>query len=890
LAKDHGRPALVSLGSSTGRPDDSIAEAVRKAREDMSAGRARIGELHGRGLDALQVCGRLTSLVDEIVGRLFDVVAEHAAPAAGDLRTKIALVALGGYGRRHSAPYSDVDLMLLHGGDDAVDLTPLVRGFTNAMFDAGFQLGSSLRTADEAVQLARTDGVICSSLIDNRLVAGSQPLHDKFRGMFEKLVRRRSKAVCRIFFKARADERMQYGESLYLLEPNLKRSRGGLRDIHLLRWIGFAEHGESDPDRLYAMGAMSKFDHHRLLSAQAFLLRLRNEMHFHAKSSKDMLDRAEQLRVAETFAYRGGSGMLPVERLMRDYFRHTNHVWQMARRRIAVVETASTVTRMLDPVLGRNVEGDFRVGVRSVSATRSGLAKLNGNLAEVLRLVELSVSEGKPLDHATSSALILAAPECGEEMTAEIAQRFMYLLQSAKMAAPSLRLLHELGFLEKIVPPMKHARCLLQFNQYHKYTVDEHSLRAVERVAEFAERSDPLGEAYREVQDKGLLHLALLLHDLGKGFEEDHSEVGKRIAEETAARLQLDRGRTEDLVFLVHKHLIMSHLAFRRDTGDPEVVRRFAESVAMPRRLRMLLAVSCADLAAVGPDVLTQWKVEVLADLFGRSLPHLEQQPAVEKLEQDRRRRAALEQFAEKELADGWVGRQVDALPPGYVAAISTEQLADCLRRFRALPPRGATAWGEYNADAEIVEFTAGVDRGRGRGALSSMAGALSSQGLQILAADAQVLADDLLLLRYAVLDPDAKGAPTASRLKQIASELVKSVDAAEPPKFRRVWGEEHAEASLKLTGQPDEVRIDNETSREATVVEVFTVDRSGLLYRLARKLHELELTIWHAKIATSLDQVVDVFYVTNRGGGKLLDEARLEHIRREMLAAIDPK
>jgi [protein-PII] uridylyltransferase len=187
-----------------------LQDAIRAAREDMDAGRQRIREMHDRGLDGLQVCGRLTTLVDGIVGRLFDAAALDLDPSAGgDLRTRLALVALGGYGRRQSAPYSDVDLMLLHNSPRPDELTPLVRRFTNAMFDAGFQLGSSLRTAEEAVQLARSDGVICSSLIDNRLVAGSQPLHDEFRGLFEKMVRKRSKAVCRLFINARGEERRQ---------------------------------------------------------------------------------------------------------------------------------------------------------------------------------------------------------------------------------------------------------------------------------------------------------------------------------------------------------------------------------------------------------------------------------------------------------------------------------------------------------------------------------------------------------------------------------------------------------------------------------------------------------------------------------------------------------
>jgi [protein-PII] uridylyltransferase len=303
----------------------------------------------------------------------------------------------------------------------------------------------------------------------------------------------------------------------------------------------------------------------------------------------------------------------------------------------------------------------------------------------------------------------------------------------------------------------------------------------------------------------------------------------------------------------------------------------------------MLLALTCADLAAVGPDVLTEWKVEVLAELYQRTLSLLGgEQAETPTAALDERRREAAAHLSIEERDDAWFQRQLDSLPAGYVAARSGEQIAYTLRRFHELPTRGAAAWAQYNRDAKTVEFTAGLDQGRGRGAFSSMAGALSSNGLQILAADAQIMADDLALLRYVALDPDSDGEPSPQRLEKISRDLVDSIDAKEPPQFRRIWGQEHAEASLKLTGLPNEVRIDNSTSNTSTVIEVFTFDRTGLLYGLAHKLHELELTIWHAKIGTYIDQVVDVFYVTNRAGGKIEDEGHLAHIRREMLAVIE--
>ncbi|GAG26558.1 unnamed protein product, partial [marine sediment metagenome] len=225
--------------------------------------------------------------------------------------------------------------------------------------------------------------------------------------------------------------------------------------------------------------------------------------------------------------------------------------------------------------------------------------------------------------HATWGAVHRAAPKYSDEMTDEVATRFLSLLGQPPRLGELLRRLHELRVLEKIIPAFTRARCLLQFNQYHKFTVDEHCIRAVECATEFASDEGPIGEIYRSLRHKHLLHLALLIHDLGKGFEEDHSEVGLRIAEETAERLDLGERETDKLKFLVHRHLLMSHLAFRRDTSDPRVLVNFAVEVGSPEILKMLTILTAADLAAVGPGVLNQWKMDVLAELYHRTNEHL---------------------------------------------------------------------------------------------------------------------------------------------------------------------------------------------------------------------------------------------------------------------------
>ncbi len=410
---------------------------------------------------------------------------------------------------------------------------------------------------------------------------------------------------------------------MYLLEPNIKRSPGGLRDIQLLRWVGFARYGEAAPDGLQLMGELSKEDEIALRRALEFLLRIRNELHFHARKEHDVLDRAEQVRIAAAFGYRGSAGMLPVEEFMREYFRNTDAVQQVACRFLEGAQPWMKLGEVLSPLFSHQVEGDFRVGPTRISATRKGLVKLQGDLMQMLRLADLANLYNKRIAHSTWQAIHRAAPKMPDVITSESAERFLSVLSQPARLGELLRNLHELVVLERLIPAFAHARSLLQFNEYHKFTVDEHCLRAVEAATALQTESEPWGEVYRAIENKRTLHLALLIHDLGKGYPEDHSEVGLRIADETARRLRLPQREAEILKFLVHKHLVMSHLAFRRDTSDDQIIVRFAVEVGSPEVLRMLYVLTCADLAAVGPGVLNSWKGEVLNDLYLRTLRHL---------------------------------------------------------------------------------------------------------------------------------------------------------------------------------------------------------------------------------------------------------------------------
>lgn len=861
--------------------------SVLAARQQVQEGLGEVRRLHQNGMAAVQVCARISSTIDQVVIKLFDATLADFADS-DKLRGRLALVAIGGYGRRQQAPASDVDLMILYSGSLDDGVREFTQQLTQDLYDAGLKPGHSLRTVSEAVRLARGDTVICTSLIEARLIIGASSVFEEFQKSFRQMVERRQKACCREFIAARKQERQKFGGTVFLLEPNIKRSPGGLRDLHLLRWLWFAKNGESDPNRLLQKGVISNFDHRRLMSSQSFLLHVRNEMHFGGQGSSDVLSRSEQKRIAEAFHIRARTGMLPVEQFMRDYFRHTSHVSFMATRLCDLVSPPPVVSRMLAPVLSQSLSAEFRLGMREISATQLGATKLKKNLEDAVRLVDLSRLYDKRIGQETWYHVYRAAPGYSTDLHQGTISRFLEMLDSPLNLGDALRKMHELGLLEKLIPDYTAARCLLQFNRYHKYTVDEHCIRSVAEATRLGERNDTVGDVYRKLKRKWLLHLVLLLHDLGKGQTGDHSVIGADIARRIGERLGLDPADTDLASKLVLKHLLMSHAALWHNTSDPAYVRQFAEQIDSLEELDMLFALSCADLAAVGPGVLNDWKAGVLSELYRRAKALISDVPEDEQLS----RRAAAKQQVWGELKpierdDLWFEHYFRALPESYVTSVAAADITHALRSMRQLESRSGTASGRYNGKAKTVEFTAGIHEGVGRGIFSSMAGVLSTRGMSILAAETAVLNGDILLLRYQATDNESQGVTTQKRLDEVAQAMVEAIDSHEPPKFRRIWGNEPDADTAALSNMPLEVRLNTEISADHLIIEIFAFNRLGLLYELARTVHELGLNIRFAKIGTHLDQVVDVFYVTERNGSKPDGHERLHGIYERLMEVV---
>lgn len=873
-----------------------MAPEVCDARAALARGREKLRRQHESGSPAVQVCAHWTKIVEEVVLGLYRAaLVSHAAD--GRIHPhRLALVAHSGLGRRAMAPYSDVDLMLLYPDGEGGALAGLVRTFAQWLYDSGLLVGFAARGVAEACRLALDDATILTGLIETRWLEGSSALVAQCERRLARQAQRRSAALLAKVEEARREEQARYGETVFLLEPNVKRSRGGLRDLQFIRWVGYLRFGQRDYDALAQAGCLTRDELAQLRQAQDFLLWVRNDLHFWFGKAEDVLDREQQVRLAQRWGCRGSEGLLPVEQFMQEYFQHTSQVHQIASHLLQAARPRRWWWSWVQPLVSHQFEGDFRVGPTTIWATRRGRARLRGNLAQVLRLCELASLYDKRIDETTWQAIradVLSRTliDDAQPLPREVAERFMALLARPAQLPELLRRLHELRVLEQLLPGMRHARGLLQFNAYHRYTVDEHSLRVVEYLASLQEDQDVPGQVYRAITSKAILHLAALLHDLGKGYAEDHCLVGARLAEQAALRLHLPSQDAEILRFLVQHHLRMSHLAQQQDIHDAQVVVAFAVEVGSPEVLQMLYVLTLADLAAVGPGVLNQWKRQLLTELYQHALELLtSESPAEAASQRVQQRREEILTLVRRRDGLAWWETQVISLPASSLFAVPPAQLVEELDRLRRLARREAVAWGRYCESRQAVEYTVGTYEEITPGIFHKLTGALTSQRQQILAADINTLADGLVLDRFYVADQDFVGPPPPTRLDEICKSLVAALTdhADKPPVFRRLW-QSRRSTPTATQHLPTRVTVDNRTADKFTILATFAYDRMGLLYAITRTLFELGLSVSKAKIGTHLDQVVDVFYVTDRASGqKITDPARLAEIRRRLLDAIE--
>ena len=858
-------------------------QSVLNARARWCDGREIMRRVHEEGAPGRQVVHSMSDLLDRV---LIDLFRKAVGDFPDGIDQQVSIVLHGGCGRREVAPFSDVDLMLLYQGSLSEGLTEFARRFTQDVTDTGLQLGYSIRSPREACSMSLKDPAIFSSLTESRFLCGNVELYSSYLNRLQRIAHRRSSNLIKGIIEARRKEQTEYGDTVYLLRPNIKKSRGGLRDLHLMRWLGFVRFGESDFDQLCRRNAISDADATLLHASSEFLLKVRNELHFHAGRANDLLTRSEQVRIAEKFGYRGDDAVLPVERMMQSYFGYSTQVRYISDQFVANSLSRRTfTTQVLAPLVTRQVGEEFIMGPTHIGLSENARPDLSRDLKEVLRLMQLASLHDKKIDYETWESIREAMSCVGEmDISREIAQQFMALLSGTIRLADNLQTLHEMYVLEKILPDFSHARNLLQFNEYHKFTVDEHSLQAVRMATQFENQSTVCGKAYRQIKDKNVLHLALLLHDLGKGYPEDHSEVGRRIAGQMAERLSLSFEAGEDIKFLVHNHLMMSHLAFHRDINDENMVAEFASNVGSVRLLSMLYVLTCADVEAVGPDVMTNWKYNLLTSLYRSACNVLTGQHSDSDIpDMFDQMYSEISEPAESDDLRIWLRSASKNLPRNYCVQHDPDEIRRQLLNFRSMTANEVQCWVKKCSGSDLYELCIGKREKRRSGLFYKMLGMLESQGLAIRSADIKPIGRSLLLYWFKFEDRQFE-TPPQSRLDDIthrARDLASGVNDG-PPTFPSKWGKE-ASIAQKMARPKIQVKIDNQTVESANIIDVFAYRKIGLLYKISRQIYKVGLDVNYARISTYAQQLIAVFYVSDEQGNKVRNRNQLQVIKQEI-------
>lgn len=909
----HANERLAVISATAERQQQ--AEAFKKFLK-IETERLRIR--HRFGLGGVEIARGRSYLIDMVVCRACQLAAFDLHSSEAELNN-YAVVALGGYGRRELSPFSDVDLLFLHAGNRANDAKRFVEHALYLLWDMGLTVGHSFRSLKECVSMARTDIVSRNSMAEARLITGNQELFRRFTRNLDDAVFRSRRETESYLQEMMVEQRTRYekfGQAVCVQEPNVKESAGGLRDLHTALWIGHARYEQKTVDDLRAEDHISGAEYASARRAYDFIMRVRNEAHFLTGRRADLLTLDLQPQVATSLGYEAKRGLEASELFMRDYYQRANDLHHftdafIARALVPPADKRNLVKRVTASFESRQgklfltiTRGAQQTGATSYEIKQGKLhfkeepSDFRSNPMHLLELFSVAQSERVTLSEELKAAIHSQLHLVTRRFRAskEANRAFLDILSRKGRVAPALRMMHETGFLGKLMPEFARITFLVQHDFYHKYTIDEHTLKAIEALDRLAGECDPrllrLVKVFSEVENAGSLYLSLLLHDIGKGHGGGHVPKGTRIAERVCERLKLDEYSSAQVRFLVKEHLLMSHTSQRRDLSEEGLIESFVAKVANLNNLNKLLLLTYADISGVGPGVWTDWKATLLWELYTRARSHfVEENPG----RLDRDRRTLFKQQVIRELLPEFLPSEVERhfamMPDRYQRANKAAQIARHLRLTRRLETETlATDW--HSASGEHCTNLTVCTRDRA-GLFARIAGTLTAHGINILSADLNTREDGLVVDTFKVCDMQTQQSVRVESHAKVEKHLQAAlagtydVGAGVERQLARAPRRSWRKTSRKLT--PPSVKFDSEASALSTVIEVRAEDQPGLAYKIANAIASLEFNITFAKITTEKSHALDVFYITDARGQKL-DAAGMQAVEQALIRALGDK
>ncbi len=866
---------------------------VSLLKELKSEGFDRISfELRKNPLEARKAISSYAFLTDCLVTSAWKFATEIQFPSHNPTEAeKLSIISVGGYGRREMAPFSDVDLLFL----TPYKMTPwsenVIETVLYLLWDLKLKVGHSSRSIKDCLRLGSDDYTIRTAMLEHRFVCGDINLASQLN---EKLWKNLFSGTAKDFISAKLKERENRHEKhgqRYMVEPNVKEGKGGLRDLQSLYWIAKYVYQTQNIGDLVDLNVFRSDEYLQFEQAEEFLWAVRCQMHHLADRAIEQLSFDLQVEVASAMGYHDSRDQRAVEIFMQDYFKHATRVGDLTRIFLTSLEAVHAKDEpLLERIFKRKpkIDNDYIV-IHNRLAIRSEKEFLT-NPINLLKLFSEALRTGL-LIHPNAMRLVsanLAMVNNEFRASTEAQQIFLELLLKHGNPERALRRMNELGFLAKFIPEFEPIVAMMQFNMYHSYTVDEHTIQCLKTLAqiekgELVEELPIASSILKDGVNRKVIYIALLLHDIGKGRSDDHSILGAKIAKQVSPRLGLNKQETETVEWLVRYHLLMSDMAQKRDISDPRTVRDFAKAVQSVKRLNLLTVLTVCDVRSVGPDTWNNWKATLIRQLYAETKAILEQ--GAEALNRENRMTEAKKALREK--LSEWDNKDIKIETgrhyPPYWQGFQVDAQFAFAKLLRNL-----------GADEIKIELTPDTDRDATRicfalsdhpGIFSRLAGALALVGANVVDARSYTSKDGFATAAFWIQDGDGSPYNQArfSRLrrmieKTLSGEVITREAIKERDKFKK------REKAFKV---PTSITFDNEGSEIYTIIEVDTRDRPGLLFDLTRTLANMNVYIASAVIATYGEQVVDSFYVKDMFGLKFHSESKQKKLEQNLRQAI---
>ncbi len=859
-------------------------------RSPLRAKKEALEDHRQQGLKGQALLRQHSKLVDEFILECF-----QAADVAG-AEELVSVVALGGYGRQELFPFSDVDLMIVYRPEvKDEEVSKIADAILYPLWDSGIEVGHGVRSVGEAVSLAEEDFYFRVAMLDARLLSGSQLLYFTLLSDYrEKFVEGQRRDFVETMERFRSERREKYGSHSFLLEPHIKEGKGGLRDIQAMLWTARVMYGLEGMQGIVNAGILTEEEHDSFVASWDMLVRVRNRLHYISKRKNDQLYFEQQEEIARALSYKGHEGSLGVEMFMQEVYGHMQNIAVVTDLFFAhvndVLGLGGDKHRTIDKVVETGIE--LRNNTVHLVASPAELGKKPHLL---LRVFLAAARHGVAVHHRSlktvSSSLDLITDKV--RCSARAAQSFLGILENGEDLVMVLGGMLECGLLSAYIPEFSRIFTLVQHDVYHIYTVDRHSLHAVEELRHVIDEQDT---AFAMVASSRVLFLATLLHDIGKGSGRDHSEEGAEIALEIGRRMGLTEEECDDLRFVVRYHLFMPENALRRDLNDNEFIRNCAEQIGTASRLAMLYLISIADSRATGPSAWSDWKAQLLQEMFQKVKPYLElsgfdreQAGLVEsQVEQGvvwLRQRVAELLVGEADLRVG-----IDDLSDDYLLSFTPEAVAHHVRihrdNYRLLRQKSLVYASEKEGQWSLLIMSSDQP-----GLLAKICGVMALNNLTVLNAQIFTWGDGTVVDVLDVRPTDGLGFS-----ERDWSALNVELDLAVTYRFglsHRLYQKLAAVYGRKkelVSRQQPRVLIDNEASSTYSIIEVYGSEREGQLYRVTQTLADFGINIHKAFIATEVERSIDVFYVLDRAGSKIEDHVFKREITEGVLHSIRDK